>query len=417
MARRKVDHLLIGGGLAAANCARWLREEGADGSVLLVGREFDPPYNRPPLSKGYLRGEESKEEVLFRPDEWWGEQDIELLTRTSVMKLDAGERVATLSTKDEIEFDTALLATGANVRRLRADGAELDGIHYLRAFGNSEAIRADAEQVERAVLIGGSYIGCEVAASLTASLGVQCSILMMEDVTLERSFGTEVGGFFQRVLEEHGVEVHGGDELDRFEGSQGRVERVITKGGRSLDCDCVIVGAGVMPDVMLARSAGLELGDAGGVRCSSGLESSVPGIFAAGDICEYDSPVHGRPMRIEHWDVAFNQGKTAALNMLGRGVEHDVLPYFFSDLADWASMEYVGPGSGEVVVRGALHEGEFTAFYLSGERVVAALTVGRSDDLDHARRLIIEGSAPDRGELADRDTDLASLGGQPTAET
>ena len=151
-ARRKVDHLLIGGGLAAANCARWLREEGADGSVLLVGREPDPPYNRPPLSKGYLQGAESREEVLFRPDEWWDEQNIELLTRTSVMKLDSGERVATLSTKEEIQFGNALVATGANVRRLRADGTDLEGIHYLRAFANSDAIRADAEQAERAVL-------------------------------------------------------------------------------------------------------------------------------------------------------------------------------------------------------------------------------------------------------------------------
>ena len=141
MAARNVDHLLIGGGMAAANCARWLREEGADGSILLVGREYDPPYNRPPLSKGYLRGEESREEVLFRPDEWWSEQDIELLTRTSVMKLDAGERVATLSNKDEVRFGSALLATGSNVRRLRADGCDLEGIHYLRAFANSDAIR------------------------------------------------------------------------------------------------------------------------------------------------------------------------------------------------------------------------------------------------------------------------------------
>ena len=335
MARRKVDHLLIGGGLAAANCARWLREEGAEGSVLLVGREPDPPYNRPPLSKGYLQGKESKEDALFRPGEWWGEQDIELLTRTSVMKLDSEARVATLSTKDEIEFDTALLATGANVRRLRAEGGDLDGIHYLRAFGNSDAIRADAEQSERAVLVGGSYIGTEVAASLTAAHGVKCSILMMEDVTLERQFGQQVGGFFHSVLEDHGVELHGGDELERFEGSDGRVRRVITKGGKTLDCDMVIVGAGVMPDVTLARSAGLELGEAGGVLCTAGLESSVPGIFAAGDICEYHSPVHGRPMRIEHWDVAFNQGKTAALNMLGREVEHDAIPDFFSDLADW----------------------------------------------------------------------------------
>jgi 3-phenylpropionate/trans-cinnamate dioxygenase ferredoxin reductase subunit len=416
VARRRVDHLLIGGGLAAANCARWLREEGGDGSVLLVGREPDPPYNRPPLSKGYLRGEESREDALFRPNEWWDEQGIELLTRTSVMRLDAGERVATLSTKDEVEFDTALLATGANVRRLRAAGADLEGIHYLRAFANSDAIRADAEAAERAVMIGGSYIGCEVAASLTASLGVKCSIVMMEDVTLERWFGAEIGGFFQGVLEEHGVEVHGGDELERFEGSGGRVERVITKAGRSLDCDCVIVGAGVMPDVMLARSAGLALGEAGGVRCSSGLETSAPGVFAAGDICEYESPIHRRHLRIEHWDVAFNHGKTAALNMLGRGVEHDTVPYFFSDLADWASLEYVGPGSGDVVVRGALDDGEFTAFYVSDGRVVAALSMGRSEDLEHARRFISGGAQPDRNALADRDTDLAALA-QSAADT
>src|SRR4029450_7771496 len=151
MARRRVDHLLIGGGLAAANCARWLREEGGDGSILLVGREPDPPYNRPPLSKGYLQGKESREEVLFRPDEWWEEQKIEHLQRTSVMKLDTDERVATLSTKDEIEFGNALIATGSTVRRLRVDGCDLDGIHYLRAFANSEAIRADAETRKRAV--------------------------------------------------------------------------------------------------------------------------------------------------------------------------------------------------------------------------------------------------------------------------
>jgi 3-phenylpropionate/trans-cinnamate dioxygenase ferredoxin reductase subunit len=246
--------------------------------------------------------------------------------------------VATLSTKEEIEFETALLATGANVKRLRVGGCDLDGIHYLRAFANSNAIRADADTRKRAVLIGGSYIGCEVAASLTAAHGVDCTIVMMEDVTFERFFGDTVGRFFQDVLEEHGVTVHGGQELERFEGDGERVTKVVTKSGLELECDFVVAGIGVMPDVMLARAAGLELGEAGGVRCSAGLESSVPGIYAAGDICEYDSPIHGRPMRIEHWDVAFNQGKTAALNMLGRGIEHDVVPYFFSDLADWVSM-------------------------------------------------------------------------------
>ena len=402
MAERAVDHLLIGGGLASANCARWLREEGAEGSILLVGREADPPYNRPPLSKKYLSGDESREDALFRPDEWWEEQRIELLTRTSVMKLDAGARRAKLSSGDEVSFDTALLATGANVRRLRVDGCDLEGIHYLRSFGNADAIAADASEAERVVLIGGSYIGCEVAATLTA-MGKRCAIVMQEELTLERVYGQEVGRFFQRVLEEHGVEVHGADELAGFEGDGGRVAHVLTTGGLSLEAGCVVIGSGVVPDVMLAKAAGLELGETGGVACSSRLETSVPGIYAAGDVCEYDSVVHGRRLRVEHWDVAFNQGKTVALNMLGRDVAHEEIPYFFSDLADWASSEYVGPGSGEPVIRGSLEDGEFTAFYLDPDSgaVTGALSVGRSDDLDEARRMIREKAAPDPAALAD----------------
>jgi 3-phenylpropionate/trans-cinnamate dioxygenase ferredoxin reductase component len=410
MPDRSVDYLLIGGGLAAANCARWLREEGGpDGSILLVGREPDPPYNRPPLSKGFMQGKETREDALFRPDEWWGEQNIELLKRTSVLSLDTGERVVKLSTKQEVGFDKALLATGANVRRLNVPGCDLDGIHYLRTFGNSVAIQEDAADAERVVLIGGSYIGTEVAASLTL-LGKKCSLVMMEDVTLERFYGQEVGRFFQGVLEEHGIEVHGGDELERFEGADGRVTKVVTKSGTELPAECVVIGAGVSPDVSLAKAAGLEIGDAGGVKCSSTLESSVAGIWTAGDICEYDSVVHGSAMRIEHWDVAFNQGKTAALNMLGRPTPHDVVPYFFSDLADWVGYEYVGPGSGETVIRGSMDDGSFTVFYLGDDGAVkAALTVGRSDDLEHASRFIKEGTAPDRQELADEGTDLASL--------
>jgi 3-phenylpropionate/trans-cinnamate dioxygenase ferredoxin reductase subunit len=406
---RQVDYLLIGGGLASANCARWLREEGADGSILLVGREPHLPYNRPPLSKAYLQGKESLEDVLFRPDEWWQEQRIEALTRTSVMKLDANERSAKLSSGDEVAFDKALVATGSNVRRLPVEGGDHDGIHYLRTIGNSDAIWADAEPAEHVVLIGGSYIATEVAASLTMR-GRSCTIAMLEDVTLERLFGREVGAFFQKVLEDHGVTVYGGEELARFEGSSGGVEKVVLKSGREIECQCVVIGAGVAPEVTLAKQAGLELGETGGVVCSSRLETSAPGIFAAGDIAEYDSVVHGRRIRIEHWDVAFNQGKTAALNMLGRDVPHDVVPYFFSDLADWSAMEYVGPGSGETVIRGSLDEGKFTTFYLDHDgRVTAALTVGRSDDLEEARRFIKDGVAPDRAALAEIETELNSL--------
>jgi len=308
-----------------------------------------------------------------------------------------------------VSFESALLATGSNVRRLRIDGCDLDGIHYLRAFGNSEAIRADAEERKRAVMIGGSYIGCEVAASLTAAHGVDCEIVMMEDVTFEPFFGEKVGRFFQDALEEHGVKVHGGEEVDRFEGDGERVTKVVTKSGLELDCDFVVVGIGVMPDVSLAKSAGLRIGEQGGVACSARLQTSEPNIYAAGDICEYDSPVHGQPMRIEHWDVAFNQGKTAAFNMLGRGLEHDVVPYFFSDLADWVSMEYVGPGSGEPVIRGSMEDGEFAAFYLDEGQVKAALSVGRSDDLEHARRFISERTHVNPEALGDLDADLSSV--------
>ncbi len=409
MADRSVDFLLIGGGVAAASCARRLREEGAEGSILLVGREQDPPYDRPPLSKGYLRGESSREDAQVVPSGWWEDNGVELLTRTSAMSIDPGGRTVKLSTKEEVGFGKALLATGANVRRLRADGGDLDGIHYLRAFGNSDAIRADVEQAERVVLVGGSYIGTEVAASLTA-MGKRCTLLMQEEITLERAFGREVGGFFQALLEQHGVEVVGSDELERFEGSGERVESLVTKAGRELACECVVVGAGVMPDVMLARRAGLSLGERGGVECDARLETSAPEIFAAGDIAEYESVVHGGArLRIEHWDVARAHGETAARNLLGHDVAHEEVPYFFSDLADWSSMQYVGPGSGEPVIRGSLDDGEFTVFYVDDGRVTAALTVGRSGDLDHARRFIREGGRPMTHSLADEGTDLAGL--------
>jgi 3-phenylpropionate/trans-cinnamate dioxygenase ferredoxin reductase component len=414
MADRKVDYLLIGGGLASANCARWLRQEGAEGEVLLVGREPDPPYNRPECSKGYLRGEETREEPLFRPNEWWGEQNIELMTRTSVTGLDVEARTAKLSSKEEIAFEQALIATGANVRRLNVDGCDLEQIHYLRTLGNSDAIREGVADAEEVVLIGGSYIGCEVAASLT-KLGKHCTIVMQEQLTLERGFGKNAGRFFQELLEEHGVTIHGEDELERFSGD-GHVGKVITRAGLELSTDAVVIGAGVSPDVALAQRAGLQIGERGGVRCSSRLQSSTPGVFAAGDICEYDSVVHGgAPMRIEHWDVAFNQGKTAALNMLGRDVPHDVVPYFYSVFADWGELEYVGPAYkwDEEIARGSMKERSFTIWYLQEGVLKAALTFGRSEDLDHARRLITGATMlgeADRAALGDADSDLSAVG-------
>jgi 3-phenylpropionate/trans-cinnamate dioxygenase ferredoxin reductase subunit len=401
VADRHVDFLLIGGGVAAASCAQALREAGASGSVLMVGREQDPPYERPPLSKGYLAGRSQRDDALIVPASWWEENDVELLTRVSAMKLDTDERVVKLSSKEEVSFGAALIATGANVRRLKVDGAaDLDGIHYLRAFGNADALREDALAAGRVVLVGGSYIGCELAATLTG-LGVSCSILMQEDVVLERVLGRAVGEWVQRRLEERGVEVHGGDSLERFEGADGRVQRVVSANGLTLEGGCVAIGAGVAPDVMLARAAGLALGPGGGVACSAGLETSVLGIYAAGDVAEWESSLHGGPALVEHFEVAAGHGRVAARNMLGGDERFDEVPYFWSDLGDWASLEYVGVGigSGDPVVRGSLDDDSFTAFYLDGGRVVGAVTAGRSEDLVHARELIAARAEPDLAEL------------------
>jgi 3-phenylpropionate/trans-cinnamate dioxygenase ferredoxin reductase component len=409
MAAPDVDFLLIGGGMGSAHCAAGLRANGAEGSILLAGREPEPPYERPPLSKEYLRGEAKREDAYVNSPDWYEENGVELRSRTNVMSLDVEARVAKLQGGDEVSFGKALIATGANVNILRVEGAELEGIHYLRAFGNSDAIRAEGEQAEHVVLIGGSYIGCEVAASLTA-LGTRCTIVMIEEVALSRSFGEEPGRWFHELLESKGVEIFGGEELEAFEGD-GRVQAVVTKGGRTVEGDMVVVGAGVRPDVMLAQRAGLEVED--GIVCDSTLQTSVEGIYAAGDVCSYDSVVHGRRLRVEHWDVALNQGQVAAENMLGAGRDYDVVPYFFSDLADWASLEYVGPAQDwdELIWRGDPAEGEFLVLYLSGGRVAGALSVERSEELGHARHLLAEGVdlSPHRERLADPDTDLAEL--------
>src|SRR3954447_11506253 len=331
MADRTVDILLVGGGIASATAAHTLREQGFDGSILLVGREPHPPYHRPPASKGYLRGEHGAEGAHVHRADWWEANGVELLTRTSVLDLDTEARSAKLSTKDEVGFDRALIATGAMVRRLPVNGAQLEGVHYLRALGNADGIRQETEGAERVVCVGGSYIASEVAASLT-ELGRSVTMVMLEEHPLERGFGPTAGRFFRRVLEEHGVEVIGGDEVARFEGDE-RVERVVTQGGRELPAQAVICGVGAMPDVMLARKAGLTLGDLGGVLCDSRLRTSAEGILAAGDMCEYDSVVHERVVRIEHEEAAAAQGATAARNMLGADVPHDEVPYFFSHLS------------------------------------------------------------------------------------
>ena len=412
MADREVDFLLIGGGIASAHCAAELRRRGAEGSIALVGREPDPPYDRPPLSKEYLRGTGTRDEALVHPGEWYPDNDVELLTGKSVMEIDPAARTATLQGNEVIGFGKALVATGAMVNIVRCEGAQLDGIHYLRTFGNTDSIRDDLAGAERVVLIGGSYIASEVAASLTG-MGKRCTMVMLEETALSRTFGDRVGRYFHELLQAKGVELLGGEELEEYRGDE-RVSSVVTMSGREIACDAVVVGAGVRPDVMLARRSGLEVDD--GIVCDSGLETSAAGIFAAGDCCSYESEIHGRRLRIEHWDVALHQGRHAAAGMLGDKRPYRVVPYFFSDLFDWASLEYVGPAHDwdEVVLRGDPVDGEFSAWYLSDGVVAGALSVGRSEDLAEARRLVETGERLENPEeLGDPDIDLSLIGSPP----
>ncbi|MFT4049753.1 MAG: FAD-dependent oxidoreductase [Solirubrobacterales bacterium] len=396
MADRHVDHLLIGGGLASANCARHLREN-SDDSILLVGREPEPPYNRPALTKGYLAHTEDRAMDYFRPAEFWGEQKIELMTRMNVMKLDTEAREATLMNKEVIGYGKALVATGANVNLLRVEGMGQEGIHYLRAFGSTDSILEDLDRLGRRVtMIGGSYIGCEVAATL-ARHGCDCQIVMLEDLPLQRTLGDELGLWTQRHLKKLGVQLHPGESLASLAGDGERVTAVVCESGLEIDSDLVVIGAGVHPETMLAKQAGLEIGERGGILTDANLRSSAPDVFAAGDVAEWFSVFHDKHIRVEHWDVAFNHGRTAALNMLGQDVPHEIVPYFWTDMAD-VEIESVGPAYGwdRVIMRGSIEDASFSAWYVQGSRVAQVAAVGRGQDLEVARRLLA-----DRTELSE----------------
>jgi 3-phenylpropionate/trans-cinnamate dioxygenase ferredoxin reductase subunit len=392
------DILLIGGGIASASAAAELRERGFEGSILLATRELDPPYHRPPITKGYLQGRDDRASTLIHPPRWYDEHDVELRTRAGVMDVDLQRRVAKIG-RELVGFDRALVATGAGVRRLQADGGQRDGIHYLRALPNADKLRGDLADAERVVVVGGSYIATEVAASLTL-LGKRCTMVMQEALPLERHFGAVAGRFVQGLLTAHGIEIVAGADVSAFdgEGEDGRVSAVVCADGRRVEGDLVVVGVGATPDVMLARKAGLEIGDSGGVACDRRLRTSAEGIFAAGDMCEYDSVLHGRRLRIEHEEVAAAQGRHAARTMLGSDEPFAEVPYFWSDLADWATLEYVGPAPAwdEEIVHGDPAEGAFSVWYVQEDRLRAALAVGRTVDVERAAALIVAGASAER---------------------
>ena len=398
MSDATTDVLLIGGGIASASAAAELRERGFEGSILLVTREMDAPYHRPPLTKGYLRGSEDRASTLIHPASWYAEHDVEVRTRTPVMDLDTAEKTAKLG-REQMGFGQALLATGGGIRRLQAEGGMRDAIHYIRALGNADKLRLALPDAERVVVVGGSYIATEVAASMRV-LGKQVTLVMQEALPLERGFGPVAGRFAHDLLTAHGIEIIAETDVVEFAGEgedDAPCDAVVCADGRRAEADLVVVGVGATPDVMLARKAKLELGESGGVACDRTLRTSADAVFAAGDMCEYDSVVHGRRLRIEHEEVAAAQGRHAARAMLGSDEPYAEIPYFWSDLADWATLEYVGAAAAwdEEIVRGDPASGEFAIFYVDGGTVVAAFAVGRPDDLAEARSLIADGAAAD----------------------
>jgi 3-phenylpropionate/trans-cinnamate dioxygenase ferredoxin reductase component len=395
----KDTYVVVGGGLAGAKAAETLRGEGFEGRIVVVGEEAELPYERPPLSKEYLRGEaEAKPHV--HDEGFYREHEVELELGRPVTAIDPAASEVVVGDR-RLRYDRLLIATGAEPRRLPLPGAELDGVHYLRDLRDSEAIGARIAEGARIVVVGAGWIGAEVAASARQK-GCDVTLLEMTAVPLERVLGPEVGAVYRDLHRSHGVELLPNTGADRFEGD-GSVRRVVTQDGRSIEADLVVVGVGVAPRIALAEAAGLEAEN--GIAVDERLETSAPSIFAAGDVANAHHPFYGHRLRVEHWANALSQGPAAARAMLGQPVTYEEIPYFFSDQYE-AGMEYGGYATewDEVVFRGDAGAGEFVAFWLRDERIVAGMNFNVWDVNEAIRELIRSRREVDRARLADPDT-------------
>jgi 3-phenylpropionate/trans-cinnamate dioxygenase ferredoxin reductase component len=398
--------VIVGASLAGAKAAETLRAEGFDGRLVLVGSEDERPYERPPLSKDYLRGEADRETTFVHPEGFYAEHDIELrLGRTAVSLNTAGAELA-LDDGERLRYDRLLLTMGSEPRRLSIPGAELDGVMYLRSVADCDALRGRLDRGGAVVVIGAGWIGAEVAAS-ARQRGLEVTVIEPLEVPLERVLGREVGAVYRDIHLDHGVQILLGTGVEAFEGA-GAVERVRLSDGRALECDFVVVGIGVQPRTELAAEAGLTVDN--GILVDEHLRTSAPGVFAAGDVANARHPFYGEPIRVEHWANALYQGPAAARAMLGQADAYDRLPYFFSDQYD-VGMEYAGFARewDRVVFRGDPAAREFIAFWLVGQRVVAGMNVNMWDVTDTIQSLIRERVPVDDRRLADPDLPLEDL--------
>jgi 3-phenylpropionate/trans-cinnamate dioxygenase ferredoxin reductase component len=398
--------VIVGASLAGAKAAETLRAEAFEGRIVLVGEEPVRPYERPPLFKGYLRGEASFDDAAVHAAGFYTEHDIELLTSTTVTAIDPTRNVVTLDSGGTLPYDELLLSTGAIPRTLSIPGSDLAGIHYLRSIESCDTLRLALDRVHKVVVVGGGWIGSEVAAS-ARQLGKDVAMIEGASVPLERVLGAEVGAIFKDLHADHGVELHLGVGVEAFHGT-GSAEEVLLADGTAVAGDLFVVGVGVLPRTELAGGARLHLDN--GIVVDEYLATSAPGIWAAGDVARAFHPVFGTGIRLEHWSSALNQGPVAAKNMLGQHVAYDRIPYFFSDQYE-LGMEYSGYAADwdTIVFRGDVAKREFITFWLADGRVVAGMNVNVWDVTDPIAALVRSKRAVDVRQLEDPEVDLATL--------
>jgi 3-phenylpropionate/trans-cinnamate dioxygenase ferredoxin reductase component len=408
----QVGIVIVGAGMAGGVAARTLREEGFAGPITIIGDEPGVPFGRPPLSKTYLRGEEDLSGWLVEPAGWYREHDVEL-TRGTVSRVDTAKRRVELERSHAVEYSRLLIATGGRNRRIEIPGAQLEGIHQLRTVDDSDAIKNAAVRGTRAVIVGMGFIGCEVAASLR-QLGVEVSAVFPGRFPLENVLGPEMGEAMGGIHSEAGVELMPQETVERFEGS-GRVERVVTKSGRRIECDFVIAAVGIEPNVDVFRDTDVTIEN--GVVVDASLRTSVPDVFAAGDVANHAHPLFGR-VRVEHYNNAEKQGAAAARAMLGSEAPYSYLHTFWSDQYE-DKLEYVGHARkwDRFVVRGSLEDRKLVGFYLEDGVVRAAVGLNRGGDpelepdseMAMASGLVARQARPDPSALADEARTLGDL--------
>ncbi|WTU47231.1 FAD-dependent oxidoreductase [Streptomyces sp. NBC_00057] len=398
--------VIVGASLAGAKAAEALRGNGFDGRILLIGDEPDPPYERPPLSKGYLMGKQDRETIFVHPSQWYADQGIDLRLDTMVTAIDRDRKAVTVSGGKTIGYDKLLLVTGASPHRLAVPGADLDSVLYLRRVGDCERIQRTFRSASRIVLVGGGWIGLEVAAAAREA-GIEATVLVAGELPLMRVLGPQIAPVFADLHREHGVDLRLGARLTEIVGEKEKVAGVRLADGTRIDADAVVVGVGATPNTRLAAESGLQVNN--GVVVDASLRTSDPDIYAAGDVANALHPMLGKHIRVDHWANALHQPGTAARSMLGERALYDRVPYFFTDQYD-LGMEYAGyaePGSyDDVVVRGDLASREFIAFWVADGRVLAGMNVNIWDVNDAIQHLVRSGKQIDRDRLADPDVPL-----------